>query len=220
MYNITYNFTYFQCFFSIPRPAPRILSSAKVRFSLDKMHIKKYYKPMSNSNDFISEFLDSETITALDDFIKSPENFSKPTDTIAKAFGASDGFSSKTEDDVKKLLASFKNNLTLLIQKTWVDKSDIALKDQLIFKLNKLLKEENCAWKDEFSLFLEIINQAVYLMFGQKTDDPEFSLYTIRIDPEFGIFWWYISSLPAKNDWTEEKCRLSMMLGMYFLANY
>lgn len=186
---------------------------------LEKIVIKKYYNYMSNSKDFISDFLDSETIKALDEFVTNSENFNTSIDKIAQAFGSPKGISNKTDEETKKLVVSFKNNLTLLIQKTWVEKSDIALKDQLLFKLDKFLKD--CEeWKKEFKLFLEIINQAVYLMFGQKTDDPDFAEYTIRIDPEFGIFWWYISSLPTDNDWSEDKCRLSMMLGMYFLANY
>lgn len=175
---------------------------------------------MSNSNDFISEFLDSETIAALENFLNSTEADSQSADKIAEAFGSVKGLSSKTEEEVKKLVVSFKNNLTLLIQKTWVEKSDIALKDQLLFKLDKFLKDDSESWNSQFSLFLEIINQAVYLMFGQKTDIPEFAEYSIRIDPEFGIFWWYISSLPTNNNWSEDKCRISMILGMYFLANY
>lgn len=175
---------------------------------------------MSNTNDFISDFIDSETITALKDFLNASDNLNKSADQIAVAFGSAKNFTTKAEEDVQKLVISFKHNLTLLIQKTWVEKSDIALKDQLLFKLDKFLNDDTATWKSQFSLFLEIINQAVYLMFGQSTDAPEFAEYTIRIDPEFGIFWWYISSLPTNNDWSEEKCRISMLLGMYFLANY
>lgn len=175
---------------------------------------------MSNTNDFINEFIDSDTITALNDFLNASDNLNKSADKIAIAFGSASSFTSKAEEDIQKLVISFKHNLTLLIQKTWVEKSDIALKDQLLFKLEKFLKDGSDNWTSQFPLFLEIINQAVYLMFGQRTDAPEFAEYSIRIDPEFGIFWWYISSLPAKNDWSEAKCRVSMMLGMYFLANY
>ncbi|MCR4733401.1 MAG: hypothetical protein K5829_00120 [Treponema sp.] len=174
---------------------------------------------MSLQEEFISEFLDSDTIKALSDFINNSSGYEKSADTIAKAFGAADGFSAMDNDASSKLLVSFKNNLTLLIQKTWVEKSDIALKEQLLYQLNQLLTE-NPSWLQNYSLFRQIINQAVFLMFGQKTDSPEFVEYTIRIDPEFGIFWWYISSLPQTADWSEEKFKLAMMLGMYFLANY
>ena len=174
---------------------------------------------MSLQEEYISEFLDSDTVKALSVFIDNSNGYEKSADVIAKAFGAADNFSSMNDDASSKLLISFKNNLTLLIQKTWVEKSDIALKEQLLYQLNQLLTE-NPSWTENYSLFRQIINQAVFLMFGQKTDSPDFAEYSIRIDPEFGIFWWYISSLPQTADWSEEKFRIAMELGMYFLANY
>lgn len=174
---------------------------------------------MSKIDDFITEFLDSDTINALSDFINKADSYNSSADAIAMAFGASAGFSSMDETSISKLVVSFKHNLTLLIQKTWVEKTDIALKDQLLYQLDQLLQANN-SWKENYSLFRQIIDQAVFLMFGQKTDSPDFAEYTIRIDPEFGIFWWYISSLPSKTNWSEEKYRVAMMLGMYFLANY
>ena len=174
---------------------------------------------MSLHEEYISEFLDSNTIKALSDFINNSKGYEKSANIIAKAFGASSDFSSIDDDASSKLLVSFKNNLTLLIQKTWVEKSDIALKEQLLYQLDQLLTN-NHAWTENYSLFRQIINQAVFLMFGQKTDSPDFAEYTIRIDPEFGIFWWYISGLPQTADWSEEKFKLAMMLGMFFLANY
>ena len=168
---------------------------------------------------FISEFLDNETIIALDSFLKSESDFNKSVNVIANTFGYSKDFASMNEESISKLLISFKNNLTLLIQKTWVEKSDIALKDQLLFQLDQLLKD-NQTWLENYGLFRQIINQAVFLMFGQQTDSEEFTEYTLRIDPEFGIFWWYISNLPDSINWAEEKCKIAMLLGMYFLANY
>jgi len=173
---------------------------------------------MDKRNELLAEFLESNTINALSDFVNKDKGFEKSADVIATAFGANKGFSKMDDERVKKLVSSFKNNLTLLIQKTWVEKSDIALKDQLLYQLDIFLGNEK--WKDNYVLFLQMINQGVELMFGQKPDSPEFAEYSLRIDPEFGIFWWYISNLPPKADWSEEKCRLAMMLGMYFLANY
>lgn len=173
---------------------------------------------MINVDEFLSEFLDSNTITSLKTFLAQSDDYNSSADVIASAFGAKPNFSSISNDDSLKLVNSFKNNLQLLIQKTWVEKSDIALKDQLLYQLDLLLGNE--VWKDNYSLFLQIISQAVFLMFGQKPDTPDFAEYTLRIDPEFGIFWWYISSLPPKAEWSEEKCRIAMLIGMFFLANY
>ncbi len=173
---------------------------------------------MTKQADELSEFLDSKTIDSLGTFLDKDRGFEASADIIAIAFGSEKGFSKMKSDRVEKLVSSFKKNLTLLIQKTWVEKSDIALKDQLLYQLEIFLSNDK--WSDNYALFLQLINQAVFLMFGQKPDTPDFAEYTLRIDPEFGIFWWYISNLPPKTEWSEEKCRLAMLLGMYFLANY
>ena len=173
---------------------------------------------MTKQADELSEFLDSKTIDSLGTFLDKERGFEASADIIAIAFGSEKGFSKMKNDSVNKLVSSFKKNLTLLIQKTWVEKSDIALKDQLLYQLEIFLSNDK--WADNYALFLQLINQAVFLMFGQKPDTPDFAEYTLRIDPEFGIFWWYVSNLPPKTEWSEEKCRLAMLLGMYFLANY
>ena len=174
---------------------------------------------MNKLNEYISEFLDADTISALSNFLNNEKDFTS-ANILASVFGATVDFSSLNADVTNKLVTSFKNNLTLLIQKTWVEKSDIALKEKLIYQLERFLNKDTPSWKEDFPLFIELINQAVYLMFGQKTDSPDFAEYSIRIDPEFGIFWWYISSLPKNADWSEEKYQIAIMLGMYFLANY
>lgn len=173
---------------------------------------------MTKQAEILTEFIDTKTISALSDFLEKEKGYEDSANLIATMFGSSESFSKCSDEFVSKLLTSFKNNLTLLIQKTWVEKSDIALKDQLLYQLDIFLS--NDSWKDNYVLFLQLINQAVFLMFGQKPDTPDFAEYTLRIDPEFGIFWWYISSLPQTTDWSEEKCQTAMLLGMYFLANY
>ena len=171
---------------------------------------------MTKQADILTEFLDAKTIASLGEFLENDSGYEDSTKLIVEAFGSSDDILNM---DSTKLVSSFKNNLTLLIQKTWVEKSDIALKDQLLNQLEVFLS--NNVWKDNYALFLQMINQAVFLMFGQKPEStPDFPEYALRIDPEFGIFWWYISNLPPKTEWSEEKCRIAMMVGMYFLANY
>ena len=173
---------------------------------------------MTKQADEITDFLDSDTINSLSTFLDKEKGYESSADLIAAAFGSEKGFSKMKKDAVEKLVSSFKNNLKLLIQKTWVEKSDIALKDELLYRLEKFITADG--WKDSYELFRNIINQAVFLMFGQSTDSPDFAEYSMRIDPEFGIFWWYISNLPPKTEWSEEKSRVAMMVGMYFLANY
>ena len=163
----------------------------------------------------IEEFVDSKTVNAVLSFAQSDDNSTETINSIAAMFGYSGSFES---EDEHKLVQSFKNNLKLLIEKTWVEKSDIALKEQILFQLEKFCNESD--WTKDFSEFLTILNEAVYLMFGQQTKSGDFGEYSLRIDPGFGIFWWYVKSLPATAEWPVEKCRNAVLLGMYFLANY
>ena len=163
----------------------------------------------------IEEFVDTKTVNAVLSFAQSDDNSTETINSIAAMFGYSGSFES---EDEHKLVQSFKNNLKLLIEKTWVEKSDIALKEQILFQLEKFCNESD--WTKNFSEFLTILNEAVYLMFGQQTKSGEFGEYSLRIDPGFGIFWWYVKSLPATAEWPVEKCRNAVLLGMYFLANY
>ena len=176
-----------------------------------------------NSEMIIEDFVDKKTVNALKIFIESEEEKKvfDSADILAKAFGSSSkNFSKESSADSSKLIQSFKNNLTLLIQKTWVKKTDIELKEQVLYQLNQLLSTKSKTWKNSYELFLNILYNAVYLMFGQQTDSEDFCEYTFRIDPEFGVFWWYVSNLPRTTNWKEEKCRITILLGMYFLANY
>lgn len=175
---------------------------------------------MENVNTLIADFLDKDTITALSQFLDKSEKFEKAADKIAVAFGASSGFSKINDEKAEKLLHSFNNNLTLLIQKTWVEKSDITLKEGLLYQLEKFSEETAVSWKKHYESFLDLIGKAVFLMFGKQTESEDFLEYSLRIDPMFGIFWWYIGSLPKECDWSEEKCRLAVLVGMYFMANY
>ena len=163
----------------------------------------------------IEEFVDTKTVNAVLSFAQSDDNSTETINSLAAMFGYSGSFES---EDEHKLVQSFKNNLKLLIEKTWVDKSDIALKEQILFQLEKFCNESD--WTKNFSEFLTILNEAVYLMFGQQTKSGDFGEYSLRIDPGFGIFWWYVKSLPSTAEWPVEKCRNAVLLGMYFLANY
>ena len=167
----------------------------------------------------IEEFVDSDTVNAVESFSSSENNDKDTVNKIASMFGFSGDFCSEQEKNEHKLVSSFIKNLQLLIQKTWVEQSDITLKEQLLFQLEKLSKSQD-SLANSYSDFLEIISNAVYLMFGQQTKSEDFCEYSLRIDPEFGIFWWYITSLPKNSHWSLQKNLNAILLGMYFLANY
>lgn len=173
---------------------------------------------MSN---LITNFIEKEVIDSLGTLIDSSDSAAvlRSAPVVASQFGS--GFDISSEESVKKLIVSFKKNLTLLIQKTWVDQSDVSLKEEILVKLDKYCASvEQGKWSEVFVSFTEILREVICLMFGSMAKSPDFEEYALRIDPEFGIFWWYVKSLPATNDWTDEKNRAVMAIAMFFLANY
>ena len=176
--------------------------------------------------DLIEQFLDSASIQAMTNLVTSNDEKSTlvAATNIAGSLGDSDGFAkiadSKTDAE-QKLISSFHNNLVLLIQKTWVEKSDEELKAQVLYHLEEFCKQLNArSYTASYAPFFSIVDDVVYLMFGTQAKSKDFDEYALRIDPEFGIFWWYMQSLPREARWSESKSRLAILLGMYFLANY
>ncbi len=172
-----------------------------------------------NIKNILGEFIDSKTISAILDFTETDQNNSDSVNLIAQMFGFSGDFSTLSEQEISKLTESFKKNLQLLIQKTWVEKSDIAVKQQILFQLENLFSEQ-INWLETYETFREIIDASVFLMFGGQAKAPDFCEYSLRIDPEFGIFYCFVQNLPRKPEWPDQKFKNAVLLGMYFLANY
>ncbi len=147
---------------------------------------------------------------------------------LAAAFGDQGSFSPnlavKTavrDESENKLVISFQKNLELLVQKTWVEKADEALKEEMLFRINTLCNNlTRYDYHTSLSEFLPVLHDVVYLLFGNLARHDSFLEYAVRIDPDFGFFWYYINSLPPHKDWSEEKCRIAVLLGICFLANF
>ena len=174
-------------------------------------------------NTLIEMFLEKDVVAAGTNILSETEveKIKSDAEKIANAFGSGESFSCTTPEAEAKLTASFNSNLTLLIQKTWVESSDAALKEQVLYQLeqfDQIVKQGE--WDKVYSPFIKIIYNAVYLMFGNQAKKDDFLEYAFRVDPEFGTFWWYLHMLPQETDWPAEKCRIIILLGMYFLANY
>lgn len=180
-------------------------------------------------SELLKQFVDSDVIDSLGIFLDTSDQDSYTTAAkkISCALGADSSFSAVCDGNSEaeeKFLTSFKKNLTLLVQKTWVEKYDESSKEAILYKLENYCKDIN---EEKFLVcygeFLEILDSVVALMFGNQPKNPDFMDYAIRIDPEFGIYWWYVSSLPRKVEdinWSNEKLRLSLCLAMVFLSNY
>jgi len=183
------------------------------------------------NNELISMFLDPSVMETFSMLIEKDDVADVLSDfcVIAEIFGSRKDFEvlvlSNAEQKVQseeKLIHSFCNNLNLLVQKTWIEKSDEAFKEQVINRIELFCEEiKNQPYAASLSSFLAIVQDVVYLMFGnQVKKTEEFPEYALRIDPGFGIFWWYITSLPKEIQWNEEKSRCFLLLAMFFLANY
>ena len=175
--------------------------------------------------DLINEFVDAGVVKAMDTLLTSSDEAQVRTSaqTVAGAFLDAAEYTENTQNDEAKkhLLASFKKNAALLVQKTWVEGDDIAVKEQVLYKLDQISAAmEAGTWSKIYPTFREIIIDIVYLMFGIQSKSKDFDEYALRIDPEFGIFWWYFSNLPATADWSDSKCYYVLLLGILFLANY
>lgn len=178
-------------------------------------------------NDLISQFVESDVIDSLGIFISKSEADSQSVAKVSTVLGADGAFKELCDGNAEyeeKLLNSFKKNLALLIEKTWVEKSDEDIKEKVLYKLDEYCSDfSDRKYFSVYRKFFEIIGDVVYLMFGRQAKGDDFMEYALRIDPELGIFWWLVSALPQDGteiNWSEEKIRLALLLGMTFLANY
>ncbi len=179
------------------------------------------------NGDLIEQFVDKDTLQALDSLLSTADEAAANEAGIklsASFEGGSEAFRQIAQNEgagEEKLVTSFHNNLVLLIEKTWVEKSDVALKAQVLYRLEEFTKFMNGrGYAQAYPFFFNIVDDVVYLMFGAQTKSKSFDEYAMRIDPDFGLFWWYVESLPRESDWCDGKKRLAILLGMYYLANF
>ena len=129
-------------------------------------------------------------------------------------------------DEMRKFLGHFQNNLDLLIQKTWVEKTDESRKEKLPDKVPPFM---SLIMRGDFRRALEefgvILDELAYLLFGSQSDDDDFTAYTFRIDIEMGLFWWYGSRLRGlKADAGvadgDESLWALLLVGICYLTNF
>ncbi len=179
------------------------------------------------SKALLEQCLTKDVLRAMDDVVSNSKKATviKGGKVIAEVFGAQDIFENladnSKEASEKMLVDSFHNNLTLLIQKTWVEKSDEVLKDQILYKLDEVCAMLNKKeYGEVYQNFLDLLNDSVFLMFGPLSTKDDFSEYALRIDPGFGVFWWFLKTVSPKMPKDVKIGRLYIILGMLFLANY
>ncbi len=121
----------------------------------------------------------------------------------------------------RRVLSHFRNNLELLIQKTWVDKADEAHKEKLLARVPTLVSDLDRAEYAHALKYLVLVSEELgYLLFGAQSRKADFIEYAFRVDPCLGLFWWYagrLSSLMGEPD--VRKVRALLLLGVCFLAD-
>ena len=123
------------------------------------------------------------------------------------------------------LIRSFEKNVRLLVDKMWVEKADEDVKEDILYRLHCFCESMQQAknpvnYANVLPECLGVLHDVVLLLFGQQIDSEGFLEYAIRIDPDFGLFWYYLECLTAQPKLSAEKARLAIFLGIYFLANF
>lgn len=122
----------------------------------------------------------------------------------------------------RRMLGHFRNNVELLVQKTWVEKADEALKEKVLDRLPYFIEEMEARQFDRaLKTFILILQELAYLLFGAQSRKADFIEYVLRIDPIIGLFWWYainLSSLTGLGD--VPVLRSAILLGVCFLASF
>jgi hypothetical protein len=123
------------------------------------------------------------------------------------------------------LLRVFRENVELLVHKTWVGEADEKT-NQILFEDLKVFIEDYRAGRmsSAFRRFVSIARAIPTLFFGSAGRAPDFLEYAFRIDPKFGLFFWYVGELEKQMRSTAEVAdkdqlfRLETLLGAYVLS--
>jgi hypothetical protein len=124
--------------------------------------------------------------------------------------------------DFIKFIASFYKNLELLIDKTWVEKSDEMRKEMLHARLPAFFAElENRHYEKALDEFGSVLGELAFLLFGDQCRKKDFIEYTFRIDSQMGLFWWYAAAFrKLKFQWKQENVRALLLIGLCYLSNF
>jgi hypothetical protein len=127
------------------------------------------------------------------------------------------------EAGIRRLKSCFLNNIELLIQKTWVEKSDEAIKDKLRKEVDSFMgMVDALALPEAIPAFVRVCRQTAFMLFGEESRKTDFYEYAVRIEPKLGLFFWYVSFL-EKQDAKALDAKLlenELLVGMYFIASF
>jgi hypothetical protein len=123
-----------------------------------------------------------------------------------------------------RLLRVFRENVELLVHKTWVEKSEERPKERLLGDLAAFEREfREGAVAPAFKRFVALANSIASLLFGHQSKAEDFLAYCFRIDPKFGLFFWYIYELEGQargGEYAEDLLTVETLLGVYVLSSF
>ncbi|MBU0926269.1 MAG: hypothetical protein KKA67_00825 [Spirochaetes bacterium] len=149
--------------------------------------------------------------SALADIIGGPGAFRK------YAVGNSGDLASKRAH----LLEVFRENVRLLVAKTWVDGKDEAKKAEALALLEAFVGMINAEdYANAIAAFVRVSDSVATLLFGEDPREAGFMEYVFRIDPRLGIFYWYSDQLRAQARVDEDLAQIELLVGVYALASF
>ncbi|MDR0302775.1 MAG: hypothetical protein LBI04_10750 [Treponema sp.] len=133
----------------------------------------------------------------------------------------------KTSGDLRAFLEHFQNNLDLLIQKTWVEKSDEKRKEHLQDRIPVFMGLiDSMDYLKAIDEFASILEELAFLFFGIQSSKNDFTEYTFRIDAQLGLFWWYGARLYMMKEKNKKISRDDkalwgiLLIGLCYLTNF
>ncbi len=126
---------------------------------------------------------------------------------------------------IDRLLHVFRENVELLVHKTWVEKTEEKPKERLLEDLTAVEKDfREGTIGPAFRRFVALAHAIAHLLFGAQSRASDFIVYCFRIDPKFGLFFWYIDQLEAQargaNLPSDELMTVETLLGIYILSSF
>ncbi len=125
---------------------------------------------------------------------------------------------------IDRLLRVFRDNVELLIHKTWVEKSEEKPKERLLLDLAAFERDfREGAVAPAFRRFVALAHAVAGLLFGHQSRDDDFLVYCFRIDPKFGLFFWYIGEMERQvreGSPSPDLMTVEVLIGVYSISSF